>query len=376
MGATAAFLMISATVLTLQMRQGGVRPPPCAIDLRFDTEDAELTLDLVDGTSRNPGLVAKVMATQGAEAILYKYRSLRGPAEARDLEAVLAGYSTGHPIEEDRFEVSRLRDGRVEARHLLDVLQDNEDQVAGVVCRRIRPFLPVGAPIKASVVLLGGGTATGFSRGDGAVYVALHRLKGDLETLELILVHELYHVMQETYETRRGPLMSVDGLDAATPTDAARFLLQSVYDEGTATFVMAPLDAPKRDTPIPFAMPASHGPALADRASMLEAFLYRVWHDPSANAAALYRIGFTGDAYLYQLGQYMAGRMVERRGPEILAGLMEQDPAAFFISYISITVDAPTETVRFSPAMEAIVRALAAGGNAGGGSETLEPGPR
>ena len=307
------------------------------VTLTLEDESARAFLAIVDGQGDKKTIDA-ALNLHGASVLVRKTKELGYDKSLDDLRRDLRTIQSGDRIEKDYFGLNRLKAQAAEAQALLTILDESSEDIIKGVCDKMRPFLPADYQADIGIEILAGGYATGFTFDDEPVfYMAAQRIGKDAPGLELITVHELFHVVQ----AMRSPwkLPDIQAQRDADPKGAhVREFLYSGYLEGGATYVANP-DAYSGEGPtVKFFKDAK-----ADNVKNLrrlfitfDAYLYRLAHDEEADYDAIYAAGFYDDGPLYFVGAYMAEKLEQAYGQAHIKKLLDEPPTRFFMDYLEL----------------------------------------
>jgi len=205
----------------------------------------------------------------------------------------------------------------------------------------MQPYLPDDYEGDITIQILAGGQATGFTFDEEPVfYLAANRIGDDAAGMELIIVHELFHVVQ----ARRSPWKpaGIRALKAENPTKGnVMEHLYNGYLEGCATFVANPSDYSGDGPTVTFFKEGKelNMKYIKRRFVTFEAYMSQLWYDSHADAEAIYSAGFFDDGPMYFVGFRMAEALVAAHGQNYLKTALDQSPAQFYLDYQNLCRD-------------------------------------
>jgi len=260
----------------------------------------------------------------------------------------------GQIVRRRKADVSLLQN----AKDLLALLDRDAGQIIGGVCNRLAPYLPADYESNIDVYVLAGGYATGFTFDEGTnFYLAAQRIGDDPAGLELIIVHELFHVIQ----TALTPLTQsrMEEISKVYPLESRALAhLFNGYREGGASWVANADNYSGTGPTITFFKESQDKYTRQFQFRRLfvsfEAYLYQLFSDPEADANKIYSAGFMDDGPLYYVGFYMAREIEKEQGADAIRALLSQAPTAFFQQYQSLC-HANKDLLCFSPTTDSII---------------------
>jgi len=345
-----------------------VIPQSDRFSLQMNCDGAEALLAVLAQRTVTDAEIDRLLAIPGVRAMVdnttkYVPGDTRGSFRAAVKEFVTTRKSTiGHFGLDESYETS----GAIRA--LIGELKADANlfaEVTGPIVRYMPPLLHVSATVYG----VAGGVSDGFVLDDetqGAFYMALNRAEGDVDGVKLNMTHELYHVVQRA--ARAGvPGLSARVFDSGTAPAPVR-LLTVILEEGTATYVAAPM-LPKgsffrRAGPYVKSWRASYeknAPPETIAANFAEVDrLLSGLRGGSMSWKQASDVVFTGQGPgPYFVGYEMAKAIDHRYGPARIASLLQQHPAAFFRAYIDLYRENPAAVpATFGKATEAYVDSI------------------
>jgi hypothetical protein len=305
--------------------------------LKLDDSSARANLAIVQGKGDENSIEA-ALALAGNQAILKKTEEFGYDKSRDDFAAAMRAVQSGKEVGKDYFGLKRLKEQIEETEAALALLHGDGDGLIGRVCEKMRSFLPNDYRDEIGIQIVAGGHATGFTFDDEPVfYLAANRIGGDAAGMELITVHELFHVVQAV----RSPwkLDDIKALKKKNPTRGnVMEHLYNGYLEGGATFVADPSDYSGDGLVVTFFREGKQQNMkyIKRRFVTFEAYLSQLWYDDEADAEAIYAAGFYDDGPMYYVGYRMAEALVEQHGQNYLNTALDQSPAQFFLDYLQL----------------------------------------
>lgn len=304
---------------------------------KLDDSSARANIAIVQGKGDEQSIEA-ALALPGNQAILKKTEEFGYDKNRDDFTAAMWAVQSGNEVGKDYFGLKRLKEQMADAESALALLDKDGDGLIARVCEKMQPYLPDDYSGEISIQILAGGHATGFTFDDEPVfYLSANRIGGDAAGMELIIVHELFHVVQAV----RSPwkLDDIKALKTAKPTVGnVMEHLYNGYLEGGATFVADPSDYSGEGPVVAFFKEGKqlNMKYIKRRFVTFEAYLSQLWYDGEADADAIYAAGFYDDGPMYYVGYRMAAALVEKHGKNYLKTALDQSPAQFFLDYLQL----------------------------------------
>jgi len=323
--------------------------------IEFDFSALDALLPILHGEGGTEAIDA-ALELDSVQAIVRKQASYYDTADTERLRAELQAAQAGEPVADGHFPIP---DGETldDMAAALALLRSEPDALMAPACERLSAYLPEGFDTGLRTVFVLGVHSAGFAFGDPVLYIGFHRMHADLEGLELVLVHELYHGAQGAYD----PVP--DALAERLPETRRRALdyLHNGYLEGSASWVADPASF-EGDGPMLGFFQDRLERGLAERGNLFtlfEASLYQLANDPQTDPQRHYFAGFTGEERNYNVGYIIAREIEAAYGRETLAGLMTQPPTAFYRLYAEIDApDGPALSPSFLAILEEVETAL------------------
>ena len=311
-----------------------------SVNFHLDDRSAWANLAIVQGKGDGQSIEA-ALALPGNQALLKKALEFGYEINNDDFSAAMRTVQTGGEVDKDYFGLMRLKNQTAEAEAALAMLDADGEGLIKRVCEKMQPYLPDDYEGDITIQILAGGQATGFTFDDEPVfYLAANRIGDDAAGMELIIVHELFHVVQ----ARRSP-WKPDDIKALKAENPARGnVMEHLYNgylEGCATFVANPSDYSGDGLTVTFFKEGKEQNMkyIKRRFVTFEAYMSQLWYDSHANAEAIYSAGFYDDGPMYFVGYRMAEALVAAHGQNYLKTALDQSPAQFYLDYQSLCRD-------------------------------------
>jgi hypothetical protein len=341
---------------------------PSRFSLRMNDEGAEALLAVLEQRTVTDAEIDKLLAIHGVRAMVDNTTKFI-PDDTRDtFRAALKEFVTTRKSTIGHYRLDESYEQAAEIRALIDELKGDTNLLAEVTAP-ISRYMPPLPHFTATVYEVAGGVSDGFVPEDEtqpAFYMAMNRAEGDAQGVKLNMTHELYHVVQRMARAR------VPGLDAQVfnpdTAPAPVRLLTVILDEGTATYVAEPALAKtsffRRFGPYVRMWRASYkknAPREKIAANFAEVDrLLSGLRTGTMTWKQASDVVFTGyGPGPYFVGYEMAKAIDRRHGPERIASLLQQHPAAFFRTYIDVYRENPAAApARFSRETEAYIDSI------------------
>jgi hypothetical protein len=249
-------------------------------------------------------------------------------------------------------------DGVVQAtpmiRKIISEIRANELAMVRRVVGRLTQYEPPTDKLTLTVYFVAGGVSDGFvpdSTFSPAFYDNIARAEGDVAGVELVMTHEIFHVVQKAVAQHTPSLQAAVNHPEALPP--LEHLVAATLWEGSAMYVADPKRASGqgpyvsmwRDRAIRNTTPARirENFALFDSVAAELGAGRMAWSDVD-------RIGFSGDndERFYAVGYLMAAAIDQYCGPSCIARLLEKPPVEFFREYVSLYKKHSSIAGRFS----------------------------
>ena len=329
------------------------------VTLSLTDQSARANLRIIDGRVSDAEF-DRALRLPGNLALVEKSNQTGALNTIDDLRFALSTAREGQTPNPDLFGIGRLRRDMNAAKDLLELLDRDAENIIGRVCEKLTPYLPEGYEQDIKVFILAGGYATGFTFDDGAdFFLAAQRIGDDPAGLELVIVHELFHVIQ----TSLSPLSKrrMQEAEKAYPVKSRALAhLFNGYLEGGATWVANADDYSGQGRTVSYFKDVQGNYSQRFRRLFVtfEAYLYQLFNDPAADSDKIYSAGFMDDGPLYFVGFYMARELEKENGASAIRDLLSQPPTTFYQEYQSLC-HANKELLCFSPTTESIINDVA-----------------
>jgi hypothetical protein len=328
--------------------------PVPAIKLTPDFGSAKAMVRLYQQGSVDKTEMDDLLAMEGIQAVLKQALRFNSDAtvdEFRDgLRMSVAGEEVPRP---DHFQFNRIRERMVGIEKTMEWIENHPDDVSARVLALITPYSPVTEPLEVRFSVVLGGNSDGWATG-GVFHTALQYFGDDVEGLLVLVSHEIYHTVQNTF---MAPLVHVED----TPLGRVEELLQKTISEGTASYVCNPLNVEVGGSYIDWYSKKYQRNLnrLKLNFDLFETLIYRAYHDPQVPLRDLYRIGFSGalESPAYFVGFAMAREIERTSGRSTLLELLQKPSAEFFAHYAAIAGREEGDAIPFSPGFRDILKA-------------------
>jgi len=356
------FSILMLSMLSYICTWAAVREQP-GHQLSLDYQAAEELIRLVDLRSVSDAQLSRVASLDANKLLIQKVSGSTGGNEQVFKTTLKEMITTGRVKGADPYQWSRVKKELPNTKYLIAYLKRNRAAFVSDILARIKAYTPASIPASnLRACLLLGGTATGFVMGDdGTFCVALQYFGNDFDGLKTVMVHELYHSVQQSGQGLRKKDLSVK---PSYNMKASYFIAYNLWSEGTASFLenFRSMRNPGTFSKTQQENIKKNDARLLVNFRVVEMMLYKIYTDTNARYGAVYDIGFSPvyEELGYSVGAEMAIQLDRFLGKENLASMVSSDPVEFIISYIKLYHDHPKEVpYRFDKSTEAIVEKLA-----------------
>jgi putative zinc-dependent peptidase DUF5700 len=349
-------------------------PARCSVEV--DPSPAEAILAAATSPATAAGAAADAaLALPAVTALIAKEHRYNAKASAEtfrsDVLAVAAGMPTSaFPLKAIRADPSRYR-------RTLEEIRARQDEIAKRLGEGLEGFAPDGTRITAKLALVIGSDQYGWvpEQKSTVLYVDAGRYLEDVDGLVAVAGHELFHVVQGSWQPDWGPVFA----SAPTEAPAAARTRHNVHAafvnlaiEGMATYVGDPARWCKSGCKADKKEYARELARSGQTFALFDTIVYRLAQDETAPLDTLLTIGFNGswDQTGYYVGYRMAELIERYSGRERLRSLVALSAEDFLAEYVAVVKAHPDDphAVPFAPAT---VAALMDVRSAGGGRGTL-----
>jgi hypothetical protein len=361
LGAAAAVAVLGSSPLIAQQASGDSRMP-----LRFDYTGAEALVQALSRDSLSDSDVDRLLAVPGVLAMVDNVTRFHPGVGRPEFRKVIKAYVlTRRELTRNGqrlFQFDAVVNAAPMIREIISQIKASEPEMVRRVAGRLTQYAPPTDKLALTVYFVAGGVSDGFvpdSAFSPAFYSNLARAEGDVAGAELVMTHEMFHVVQKAVAQHTPSLQAAVNHPEQLPP--LEHLFAATLWEGSAMYVADPkrfagqgsYGAMWRDRAIRNTTPARirENFALFDSvAAELRAGRMR-WSDVD-------RIGFSGDENderFYAVGYLMAAAIDQYCGSRCIARLMERPPVEFFREYVSLYKKDSTIAGRFSQDTEKLL---------------------
>jgi len=357
--------IVPACLVTIGANDTFRRPSPVsvqgAIEIAADFESARATLDLFTKNTATDEELTRVAQLAGNQGLIRQAARFDPNATEQNFKQSLKQLIETGALKNDPFSFLVVKERLLKTRELLEQIQKNPRALMESVKERMAKYTPAGVSMNVKVYFVVGGTSDGFAPDASRFFVALHYLQDDFEGLRLLMAHELYHNAQGV--ARRAKQGNQGSGGSVSNVSRSLNLLQNTLNEGTASVVGDPLEIADGKAYISWFQTKYRNNLrrINVNFALFDTLLFRLYHDPDANANQLYNIGFSGmlDSPLYFVGYRMAKVIEKYKGKDALARAIGDPPIEFFNQYVEIyRKQTDPELIRFDKATEDILAKL------------------
>lgn len=325
------------------------------INVRFDDQAARITLAALKRRDLTADAANTIAAEQGNIASIRQANRFDKKANAAAFSDALLKIASGRHLDasDDPLRLQNVADNFDDVERLSTLLQKNRNSITETVRSRVSSFSPKGVDLNVVVVFVVGGTSDGWAPDSAPndkekrFYIALNMFKGDIGGLQLLLSHELYHIVQSYAQAGK----EFSSNPAVTKSDRDAWdLLAEVTKEGTASLVG---DATNWPTDGPYVQwykrKFVQNLNRIDQASfLLESVLLHVIRDGIPSESPAYDLLFSAgwDSNAYFVGYYMAKYIKDREGTEIISKIILSGDATELIRQYLILSESESQVNR------------------------------
>lgn len=315
-----------------------------SLEVRLDFDAAREVIAAVGNPQLTRDEALRIAHLPGNQGLLQKIRSYGRPAdEDHFAQALLAAARQEPDAPFSDYGFAKVRVAAPALRETLESLAGPSAKSMDQIKRRVGQFTPASLTGRVTGYAIVGGSSGGFSFGKTDFYLNLARYAAP-PLAATVMEHELYHAIQGLARThdpagadmpprRKACLQRLPG-----GVEMAE-LFESLYDEGTATYVGDVLllsheaDAnTRRDIDH-----LERNIRWVERSvTLLELAVHGLATGTKASYDAIYALGFYNDEILYALGYVMAKHIVAHNGAGALSVLLTQAPAEFVKAYVAL----------------------------------------
>ncbi len=317
--------------------QGAVRAE--TLEIAIDVESARAVLAAVSDPALTRESALQAARMPGNQGLIEKIQSYGRRADENTLADALLAAARREPVTgDDDYAFGKVRDNAAAIQKTLTELLDPAARTMDEVRSRVLSFTPARIHGHIDGYLIAGGNSGGFAFGTPKFYLNINRFPS--KTLATtILEHELYHAVQGMVPDIVKVKKVAACLKKIPAGENLALLYQSLYQEGTASYVGDMLLTP----------PGADEAFKADQAraqtnykrfgrsiTLLEISAHALATGSKAKYDDIYALGFYGEEILYSIGYVMARAIAAERGPEALADLLDKSPSDFVTTYVAL----------------------------------------
>jgi len=332
------------------------------LDITIDTESAEAICRLLHARKVDTTLIAQAADLYGNRLLIRKVQGYSGFGKDAFVASLKELAETGTIKKADPYNWKVVKAQLPQIEALLQYIRSNRVTFLQQIKALIIPFTPAGLEAKAKACFLVGGGSLGFTTGSDPTFnVALQKIGNDVQGLQYLVAHELYHTLQDAGQHTR---QIRPDTTVTYPVKATYYLLYNLWAEGTANFVgdLSKSTSGKAFTVEQKAVYRKNADRSRTNFQLFETLLYRQYHDTTARYSDLYNIAFTTafDETAYAAGYDICRQLATHLGDSSVAALLLKDPLEFTTAYIALYKAHPDDPsfFRFSSSVEAIIAAL------------------
>jgi hypothetical protein len=212
------------------------------------------------------------------------------------------------------------------------------------VVTRVNTFSPAQPKVAMTGYLIVGGTSGGFSLGEPEFFLNLNYFD-EFESARVVMAHELYHAVQFAYAVQPSDWWTDKGLASgpyavlATRCSTTFKLFEALYEEGSASYVGAPLELKGAGGPGATALLSGFEDGLnhiSRSITLLELSVAGLNAPQPVPYDDVYDLGFYVPEILYKLGYVMSKAIAVDQGPQALTAALGHSGSAFAAQYLAL----------------------------------------
>lgn len=333
------------------------------LTISVDIESAAAITELLSQSKADTFQLKKVAGLYGNQLLIKKVKGYSGAGEDVFIQTLKEIMETGTVKGNDEYNWKLVKSRLSEIKKLVAYISSNKENFIREVKAIIEPYTPADLNATAKACFLAGGGSLGFTIGNDPTFnVALQKIGNDVNGLQYLVAHELYHTIQDVGQKTRSYKKESDGITYTSK--ASYYLLYNLWAEGIATYV-ADMSKLKKNASFSEEQIAHYQKNRERRYQnfqLFEALLYRQFNDTSTDYQSSYDIAFSTafDETGYFVGYEMARQITKHKGNQAIADLLTKDPIRFTIDYINLYKSRLDDKsfIRFSKSVEDIVSKL------------------
>jgi hypothetical protein len=335
------------------------------VDLSIDSSLADYVLEV--SCSGEPVDEERLRASKVLRAQIKHHSGLR---EKYSMDAYIEGLKAAsrcETLEEDIFRFRYAVNEKEELGRAIAFLKSHEDELVAFVIGKTAPYFPADKQFSGEIVLSAAGLSCGGFSMDGAFFIDVPCIAGDVEdefsAIKILSAHETYHAMQYVFFAPFDEDMQVIN----TPAAAQDYLFMSLLTEGTAEYVA---DSREVTGEGPFAKLSADSAAKGHRKvntnMRMVGYAAEVLGRPGNSkqrVGDMYRLGFSGETgqVFYYVGAAMAKTIEAAFGREALVCIIALTPEQFVLAYDAASAKAVTDATPIGAGAVRAAQKLGAG---------------
>ncbi len=309
------------------------------LEIVIDAESARAVLAAVSDPALTRERALEVARLPGNQGLIEKVKSYGRKADDDLLaDALLAAARHEVSVADEDYGFAKVRDNAAVIQKTLTELLDPAAHTMDEVKGRVLSFTPERIHGHIDGYLIAGGNSGGFAFGTPKFYLNMHRFPS--KTLATtILEHELYHAVQGMVPDLVKAKKVAACLKKIHAGENLALLYQSLYQEGSASYVgdmlLTPVgadEAYKTDQ----TRAQNNYKRFGRSVTLLEISAHALATDSKAKYDDIYALGFYGEEILYSIGYVMARAIATERGPAALGDLLDKPPSDFVSAYAAL----------------------------------------
>lgn len=206
------------------------------LTIELDLSNAKKTIEIFENTQLSETQIGELIQLESSKALLKKLET----KDSVMTQAITKAYTHDTMLTriEKRFQFGTIKQNLKELSEFINTLENNLSDIEARLKQSLGPFIPKGQDVKIRIMGITGGNSTGYTFGDGDVFhISLHHMKNDIEFFFQICRHELFHNLQALWFDTTKIHEVLRETEHSSPDYYTCFMLESLYMEGTATYL-------------------------------------------------------------------------------------------------------------------------------------------
>ncbi|ACV27604.1 DUF5700 domain-containing putative Zn-dependent protease [Kangiella koreensis] len=321
------------------------------INISIDDSFPSKVIALFEAETVTEKALDEIAATEGAKALINKVTQYTEESNEELLKHALKRAAKGETWEKDPYYFWYTKKHNKELSKLIDSISSAESANKNVV-ERLSSYLPENFKLSTKVILVVGGSSSGWTNNSGNFQLGLdHHINDPIEVIENTMAHEVFHVAQEQ-------LMPDSQGDSAVSADRVDALLAALMMEGTASLFddFTGIQQEGELLKSTVAKQVKNRERIQSAFLLFETLIFRTAHDADADLGQLYQIGFMSqwDNFAYEVGKVMSEAIIKYDGKQAIGKLLQKGPRHFVGRYLELCEKDPQLT-QFTSVFQTLV---------------------